>query len=617
MKSISAISIFLLVISLCAQRTNAQVFTGNKALSSQAQVNDFGANYTSITGNLTISGSDISDLTPLSSLTSIGSTLAIANNDILPNLNGLNGISFVGATIRIAFNPVLEDITGLSGLTSFALPSGITIEGNDILTNLNGLNGITAVWGRLRIVGNYILTDLNALSGITYVFDNLIVQGNDILTNLNGLNGIAAVGNILNVTNNPSLASLDGLNSLASVGGSVFIYDNPALTNIDGLSSLASVGGILEIGNSHSLTNVDGLSNVTSAPDILIYNNEVLTNLNGLSGISSAEELYLWDNAALTDISGVSGITSVEFALDVTNNASLTNLEGLNNIASVGDYLSVLNNASLTNCCAIYDLLNTPGAIGGPITISGNQTGCDSQAEITPCDADNDGVADASDNCPTTVNPGQEDLDNDGEGDVCDATTDMAGAVGSMISDIQALNISQGLKNALSTKLNNALDKCENGNTNAAINNLNAFINQVEAKRGNPLTNAQADDFIAQASALIAAIQNGAADCGGGKPGGGVKNDLIFSASGYLELDVFPNPAKTELWVLVPVEAPEGEEGTLEVLDTNGRVVLQTRTLALTGEQLWVDLAQLNTGVYSLLWKAKNVVLTARFVVSK
>jgi hypothetical protein len=36
-------------------------------------------------------------------------------------------------------------------------------------------------------------------------------------------------------------------------------------------------------------------------------------------------------------------------------------------------------------------------------------------------DADNDGVPDATDNCPNTINPGQADADNDGTGDVCDA----------------------------------------------------------------------------------------------------------------------------------------------------------------------------------------------------
>lgn len=42
--------------------------------------------------------------------------------------------------------------------------------------------------------------------------------------------------------------------------------------------------------------------------------------------------------------------------------------------------------------------------------------------DVTPPDADNDGVADASDNCPNTANPNQTDSDSDGTGDACDET---------------------------------------------------------------------------------------------------------------------------------------------------------------------------------------------------
>jgi len=42
----------------------------------------------------------------------------------------------------------------------------------------------------------------------------------------------------------------------------------------------------------------------------------------------------------------------------------------------------------------------------------------------TPADTDGDGVADAVDNCPQISNPGQADLDDDGEGDACDNDID-------------------------------------------------------------------------------------------------------------------------------------------------------------------------------------------------
>ncbi|MFH1145808.1 MAG: thrombospondin type 3 repeat-containing protein, partial [bacterium] len=46
-----------------------------------------------------------------------------------------------------------------------------------------------------------------------------------------------------------------------------------------------------------------------------------------------------------------------------------------------------------------------------------------------PIDGDGDGVFDASDNCPVDVNPEQEDLDQDGKGDVCDEDKDNDGVL--------------------------------------------------------------------------------------------------------------------------------------------------------------------------------------------
>ncbi|MFN7953366.1 MAG: MopE-related protein [bacterium] len=44
---------------------------------------------------------------------------------------------------------------------------------------------------------------------------------------------------------------------------------------------------------------------------------------------------------------------------------------------------------------------------------------------VRALDTDNDGTPDASDNCPSVANPGQQDVDSDGVGDACDTCTDV------------------------------------------------------------------------------------------------------------------------------------------------------------------------------------------------
>ena len=73
---------------------STQVIENDVILSTQADVTAFSG--TSISGYLAISGSDIVDLTALSTLTSVMGGLYVQLNDSLTNLAGLSSLTYVG-----------------------------------------------------------------------------------------------------------------------------------------------------------------------------------------------------------------------------------------------------------------------------------------------------------------------------------------------------------------------------------------------------------------------------------------------------------------------------------------------------------------------------------------
>ncbi|RZK13590.1 MAG: hypothetical protein EOO43_17695, partial [Flavobacterium sp.] len=182
-------------------------------LTSQAQVNAFGANFPNCTqiDYLEISGSDITDLSPLHNITSITGGLSIYENSVLSNLNGLNNITTIGWDLIIYDNPAL--------------------------TNIDGLISVTNISESIEIYDNQALINLNGLGGITQIYEGIEIYENESLANINGLNSVTQISGGIEIYENESLANVNGLNSVTQISGGLEIYDNDNLTNLNGLSS--------------------------------------------------------------------------------------------------------------------------------------------------------------------------------------------------------------------------------------------------------------------------------------------------------------------------------------------------------------------------------------------
>ena len=378
---------------------------------------------TGTSGDLIIKDNPLlNSLSGLSGITQINKSLEINNNDSLLNLNGLNTLSILNyGYLSIMNNALLTEIDGLQNLISVGISGndqGVLIINNAALTNLNGLSSMASLKGSLTLRNNPVLIDVSALNVTSYplgtssgfyldnndslqnltgmfiqimngqvqIFENellqaidftielpsvitsLLIDNNPALQNLSGLVNITQInGNFsgFRVLNNDSLQNLNGLNFTSISGNYLFIKDNQSLMNIDGLASLLTVSNnvSLEIINNTALENVDGLQNLVKAGRILIQSNPVLRNIDGLSSITQ-----------LT-------MSSETKLLSVYNNTILETLQGIRNINQTSIFNLVIFMNPMVAVCDLKNIceyLATPK----PRTISGNQTGCNSVAEI-------------------------------------------------------------------------------------------------------------------------------------------------------------------------------------------------------------------------------------------
>ena len=128
-------------------------------LSSQTEVDNFATDYPycqEIGVDVTISGSDIKNVSGLSMMSAIAGAFTIQNNPLLTSLEGLEGVTTLWGDLVIEGNPSLKSLKGLKNIDPGSI-SNLTISDNDSLSIcevLSVCSYLASPGGSIDIQGN-------------------------------------------------------------------------------------------------------------------------------------------------------------------------------------------------------------------------------------------------------------------------------------------------------------------------------------------------------------------------------------------------------------------------------------------------------------------------------
>lgn len=350
-----------------------KIYEGDVILESQQEVDDFGnQGYIGITGSLligdtTVTGpwdaSDISNLTPLSNLETIGSTFTIFFNPSLTSLEGLSNLTSIGGDLHVRFNDGLLHMDDLASLTQ--IEGELILNSNDAMTNLDGLSNLISLGGGIHILNNDLLTNIQGLSNLTVINGDIEINYNIALTSFAGFQSLTIVqGNFY--INGSSLNNLSALDNLETIEGDLRIERLNSLEVLNGFNKLNSVFGDLRISDNISLINIQGFSNLNDVENILIENNHSLTEVNGFGTLTQINGgLELFANYSLAKIGAFQAITTIGGDVELSWN-HLQGLDFISNLTVIGGTFKIESEKFLYT----LDELGSLATIGGNLIMN-------------------------------------------------------------------------------------------------------------------------------------------------------------------------------------------------------------------------------------------------------
>jgi hypothetical protein len=383
---------------------------------------------------------DEAQLPPRITGTRQGSTVEIASTDPNTLLEGFwvtGGQSVSGGGIAISGSPTVRGniVSGNLAVGSLdfaegARGGGIAVAG-DALIEDNEIWGNTAVSGRGGGVA--------VLGGSPVVTRNTI-HGNSALAASDGFYGYGGGISVFPSAIGPSITSniIRGNRSDRS-GGGINVYfnagtiaGNTIVGNQAGLPNLQGTGGGLHvIGNSSDGSSLFIMNNIVMENRSTVRTGGVeLSRTNVIfrgNNIFNNHPTNLLDNSIIGTLGNVSIDPNLPPGTLAPDDGFPHIDTGRGPILCVGDPNDP-GCLSPTGETVVRTLdYGTLDIFGRPRLLDGNRdgiprvdVGAAEYAPGSPGDVDDDGVPDASDDCPAVFDPGQQDLDADGVGDACD-----------------------------------------------------------------------------------------------------------------------------------------------------------------------------------------------------